>query len=158
MKCKWDANESTGWIHQKLFIPVPPFFLNWKELVVQNFSFRPFLLFTAFFSPFFSTDGPSGRGRCLFCVERTRLSGVPRSRGFRSGDHWPSRASFARGKTALPRAGARNHARVHQVSFRMTASSIRSSGQSLSLFSRGLAPVPPQSASGFPLPERPMGL
>ena len=39
---------------------------------------------------------------------------LPRSGGFRSGDRLPSRKCCPR-KTALPRAGARNHAKVEQV-------------------------------------------
>ena len=99
---------------------------DWNKLFddyVFNFSFF-FICF--FFLPSPSTVGPlerlapaiqpRWRGGWLVCVERTRFIFCcsPTVKSSVLGTVGP-RANFARGNTALPRAGARNHARVKQV-------------------------------------------
>ena len=153
--CKWGQLDE---LITNNFIPVMPFFKIGK--IIWRFIFFCSLLF-----PSLSTVGPPGafspsdppwKGRvphlrwahqifwCSSAVESSVLGTVG------------PRANFARGKTALPRADARNHARVQQVSSLSGWPQVPSGvpGSPLSLFSRGLAPVPPQNTSGFPLAEK----
>ena len=104
---------------------------NWNKLfggilssLFGNFIFSFFVVVVVFFPLFFHrgrlehvspVTHPHGRGGCLSCVECTRPSGVPPQRRLPFWGTIDPRANFAQGKTALPRAGARNHARVEQV-------------------------------------------
>ena len=106
---------------------------------------------------FCPSDPAPWKGReTLLWRARTRLSGAPPAEespvlGYRR----PSR-KFCPRKNGTPRSGlletTQRSSRL--LSFRLTASTIRSSGSPLSLFSRGHSPVPPQSTSGFPQPEK----
>ena len=85
-----------------------------------------------------------------FCLVPLR-SGV-----FRSGDRWPSRQVLPEEKRHSPERVARNprKGRVGSSLSGWPQAPSGVPGSPLSLFSRGLAPVSPQSTSGFPLPEK----
>ena len=162
MRCKWGQLDE--YIKNK-YIPVS--IPNWNNFLIRTFSFlrfffllsiSPSLLFHSWSSGTFSPSDPAPwEGRLASSASTAPDSLVlPRRGGFRSGDRWPSH-KFCPRKNGTPQSGLLEiHARVKQVvlSFRMTASTVRSSGSPLSLFSRGRSPVPPQRTSGFPLPEK----
>ena len=136
---------------------------NWNNYLypICSFFFFAFLI-CAFLYPclsagdplehFASATQPFGNGGWgLICVERTRVfSGAPPTVESSVLGTVDPRANFARGKTALPRVGARNHARVDQVSFRMTASTVRSSGQSSFPFLERTSTGSPSECERFP--------
>ena len=141
--------------------------LDWYKLFWGRFLFVLFCFVFSFalYTPLPSTVGshwclwPQSPGRqgdspawnapdlCLVLHTQWSLS--------RSGSVSP-RANFARGKTALPRAGCQK-ATKGQASRSLSGwpqAHVRRSDSPLSLFPRGRTPVPPQSASSFPLPEK----
>ena len=160
IRCKWGRRDE--FIKNNFLAVLPVFQIGINHLAgyfcwggVRTLSF-----FFLFFLSSLPTVGP---------LEHLAPATHPRGRGgwtllrrahqtflvFHSGDRWPWR-TFARGKTALPKAGARNprKGRAGSSFSGWPRAPSRVPGSPLSLFPRGRAQVPPQSASGFPLPEK----
>ena len=162
MRCKC----TTGMNFIKInFIPGTAGIPNWNRLfcweilssclVLAFFFDFLFLFFPPLLPPLFPQVVPLGRfapvtqprgRRTLWCSSRRGVSRF-----------WGPLAlvtTFARGKAALPRAG--NPPRVEQVVlFQVDRKHHQEFRAVLFPFSRrGLAPVLPKSASGFPLPEK----
>ena len=141
--------------------------IHFSALAFFFFSLLLSLVFLSFqvgpTGAFSSSDPPEEREGAPPTSSAPDFLVLLRSGVFRSGDHWPSR-KFCPRKNGTPQSGcARNHARVQQVSSLSGWPQVPSgvTGSPLSLFSRGLAPVPPQTTSGFPFRRktpRPMGL
>ena len=136
----------------------------------DHFPFLSFRLFCccccSFLLPSLSTFGPlehvapttqpRGRGGCPFLRRAHQtLRCCPAAQASRSGDRWPSRKCCP-WKNGTPQSGLLEiHARVQQVVlFQVDHKHRQEFRQSSFPFLRGRSPVPPQSTSGFPLPEK----
>ena len=142
---------------------------NWNKLFGENFSsFFLLLFFSLFFfwlvcllllalffhswssGAFSPVTQPRGRAWCLSCGERTRFSGVPQQwRPLTLAQILPEEKRHSPERVLETTQGSSRYFpfqvdRKHRQEFR----------QSSFPFPRGRSPVPPQSTSAFPLPEK----